>query len=267
MSSVRLRPATVVDHELYRHFFAELGTPDAPLDSARWQAECVSTSAFLMEEAREVGYAAWEQAGLNAHVRHVAIELTARGRGLGHRLMLELGARLRAGGAQAWRLNVYPTNAAAIGLYEKVGLSVVYATTVLRLDWEHVSRLACETSRSSEANPSFDSVLEKKFGLMEDQLGRARLRQGIRVVAATTPEGEPVGIAIFDPSLPGAFPFRCKSPGHARGLIEGLRERYHGDKASVQLVIEDSPAVAHTLQAAGAQRVRELFHMRGPIPR
>ncbi len=267
MSAAGLRPASLDDHALYVRFFAELGTPEGPLESSRWQTECVSSSAFLVEAGREVGYAAWELAGENAHVRHVVIEPAARGRGLGRQLMIDLGGLLRSKGAQAWRLNVFSTNATAIGLYEGLGLRAIYSSAVLRLDWNFVARLPCAASRAGDANPAFDAVNEVKFGLLQGQLARTRSKQGVMIVAATAADGLQVGLAAFDPSIPGAFPFRCKPPEHARTLLDGLRERYHGDKPFVQLVIEDSEVITRALELAGAQRLHDIVHMRGSIPR
>ncbi len=266
MANLRLRPATGADHGLYLRFFAELCTQDPPLEPARWGHESARSTVFLMEADREVGYAAFELAADNAHVRHVVIDSAQRRRGLGRRLMLELAALLRRSGARAWRLNVFNTNHVAIDLYSSLGLNAIYSTAVLRLAWEDVSRLPQVPSTSIEAPRELDGANETEFGLMQGQLARARDKQGVRIVTALAANGKCVGIAVFDPSFPGSSPFRCKSPEYARTLIEALRVCYDGPKAYLQLVIEDAALVARVLESSGAVRTHDIIHMRGPIP-
>lgn len=266
MSNLRLRPATGADHGLYLRFFAELGTQDPPLGPARWEQESVPVTVFLMDGDREVGYAAFELSADNAHVRHVVIDPTQRRRGLGRRLMLELAALLRRSGARAWRLNVFNNNHVAIDLYSSLGMNAIYSTAVLRLAWEDVCRLPHEPSTSIEAPRELDGANETEFGLMQGQLARAREKLGVRIVAALAANGKCVGIAVFDPSFPGSFPLRCKSPEYARTLIEALRARYDGPASYLQLVIEDAALVARVLESSGAVRTHDIVHMRGQIP-
>ena len=180
--------------------------------------------------------------------------------------MLELAALLRRSGARAWRLNVFNNNHVAIDLYSSLGLNAIYSTAVLRLAWEDVSRLPQVPSTSIEAPRKLDGANETEFGLMQGQLARARDKQGVRIVTALAANGKCVGIAVFDPSFPGSFPFRCKSPEYARTLIEALRACYDGPKAYLQLVIEDAALVARVLESSGAVRLHDILHMRGPIP-
>jgi GNAT superfamily N-acetyltransferase len=266
MSAASLRPATPEDHGLYTQFFAELGTPEGPLDPVRWQAEYAASSAFLVETGRDVGYAAWELLDRDVHVKHVVIAPLARRRGLGRTLMLELARKLRALGAQAWRLNVFSTNAAAIALYESLGLRTVHGTAALRIDWDRATQLRSSTARARDASADDDSLNEAKFGLHPGRLARARIKAGVSIVAATSPDGVCVGIAAFDPRIPGAFPFRTESAQHARSLLECLRERYRGESTFVQLVIEDDASLVRELETAGAQRLHDILHMAGPIP-
>ncbi len=266
MSNLRLRPATGADHGLYLRYFAELGTQDPPLEPARWELESAPSTFFLMEEDREVGYAAFELAADIAHVRHVVVDTAQRRRGLGRRLMLELAGHLRSLGARAWRLNVFNNNHVAIDLYTSLGFSAIYSTAVLRLAWEDLGRLPHLPSTGFDAPRELDGANETEFALMHGQLARAREKQGVRIVTALAANGKCVGIAVFDPSFPGSFPFRCKSPEYARTLIEALRARYEGPKEYLQLVIEDAAIVASVLESGGALRMHDILHMRGQIP-
>ena len=49
-------------------------------------------------------------------------------------------------------------------------------------------------------------------------------------------------------------------------MIEWLRERYDGASSFVQIVIEDAAPVVRAMETAGAQRIRDIVHMRGVIP-
>jgi len=266
MSKPSLRPATGADHGLYARFFAELGVDDPVLEPARWERESAPSTAFLVHEGRDAGYAHWELCGECVYLRHVVVDPTLRGRGLGRELMLRLAALLRAQGAREWRLNVMASNEVAIALYRSLDLRAIHTTVVLRLDWSEVARLPHLSSNSIEADPRFDAANEADFGLMQGQLARARERQGVRIFAAMNGDAKCMGLAAFDPRFPGAFPFRCKSPEYARGLIDAMRERYDGAKPWVQLVVEDNVSLVLALEVAGAARVHDIVHMRGPIP-
>jgi GNAT superfamily N-acetyltransferase len=267
MSSARLRIAGPDDHGLYAHFFAQLGTPDPPLDRERWQRESAAASGFLELDGQALGYAHWEAAGELAHVRHVAVDESKRRQGLGTRLMHALAEFLRERGVSHWRLNVFADNLAAIRLYESLGLRTKFTTEVLRLDWEHIPRLQCADSSASEIKPRDDAELEQRFGLLDGQLARARQRAGVRLFAARSSDGVVVGLASFDANFPGAYPFRCAKPVHARTLLSAMHESYDADRAQVQIVIEDDALTAAHIASAGAERLRDIVHMRGDLPR
>ncbi len=74
-----------------------------------------------VEGERIVGYAGLDHAGEVADVMTVAVLPSARGRGLGRRLLAELAERARARGAAYLLLEVRSDNTAARRLYESVG--------------------------------------------------------------------------------------------------------------------------------------------------
>lgn len=266
MPAARLRLARPEDHGLHARFFVQLGTPDPPLERERWRRELAPSTAFLEEGGLAIAYACWEAAGELVHVRHVVVDAPFRGRGHGLQLMRELAQLFRSGGARSWRLNVFAQNAPAIALYEKLGMRTVHTTAVLRLDWEHIPRLAQSDTRALELSPGIDAAAESRFGLLEGQLARARARAGVRLFAAFSEENALVGLAVFDPHYPGCFPFCCAQPLHARTLLSAMHEIYEGLAPQVQVVVEDDADTVAHLERAGALRLKDIVHMRGALP-
>ena len=63
----------------------------------------------------------WRRSRTEGHVITLDVTASARRRGLGRRLMVELEARFRAKGIWRVRLETVATNAIALGLYERLG--------------------------------------------------------------------------------------------------------------------------------------------------
>lgn len=78
-----------------------------------------------VEGAEVLGYAGLDHGSDVADVMTIAVAPSARGRGLGRRLLDELETRARAGRAASVMLEVRADNAAAIGLYDRAGYTVV----------------------------------------------------------------------------------------------------------------------------------------------
>ncbi|SNC71281.1 ribosomal-protein-alanine N-acetyltransferase [Kytococcus aerolatus] len=68
-----------------------------------------------------LGYAGLDHGGSTADVMTITVAPEARGQGLGRRLLQELVAAARAGGAEALLLEVRADNAPALALYDRVG--------------------------------------------------------------------------------------------------------------------------------------------------
>ncbi len=80
----------------------------------------------LAEDAAGIaGYAGLDHAGDTADVMTIAVLPDRRGGGLGRRLLEELVARARAGGALRLLLEVRADNTAARGLYAQRGFTLV----------------------------------------------------------------------------------------------------------------------------------------------
>jgi GNAT superfamily N-acetyltransferase len=283
MGPTFLRAATPADYGLYVRFQAELGVEDPPLPSERWEKESVPGTAFLVAEGVDAAYAFWDWAPTGnpgagpaeeIYVRHLVVEAHLRGRGLGRCLMVSLARRFREQGALRWRLNVLRTNRSAVLLYESMGLRPHYSTAVMRLPWALAGVLpmpAASRVRADESPDTDDADLERRFGLLSGQISRARGRAGVRVIVTREtddPKGAgPLGLAVFDPSFPGTFPFRCESPAHLGPLVKCLAQLYSGESPYVQLVVEDAPSIADALASAGAARIHDIVHMRGELPR
>lgn len=72
-----------------------------------------------------LGYAGLDHGGEVADVMTIAVLPAAQGRGLGPRLLRELEARARARGAAYVMLEVRADNAAAIGMYQRGGFTLL----------------------------------------------------------------------------------------------------------------------------------------------
>ena len=79
-------------------------------------------------------------------------------------------------------------------------------------------------------------------------------------------DGRIVGATIFDPSFPGAYPFRAARPELALVLLRAIRPSARPGDAFVRVVCEGQADVANALLAAGATQKMDSLHMRGALP-
>lgn len=249
-------------------FFTELGVPDPIPERERWTENGLPTTGFLEHGDALVGYAYFEPQPPLGYVRHVVVAPEARGRGVGATLMAALKRELSARGCTRWCLNVKASNISARRLYQSVGMSDRYHSSALRLAWARVSGLPAEASIVARVSPvSEDANVELRFGLPRGALELRRRRPEILVCVATN-AAEPQhhgGLAVFDPTFPGAYPFRADSPPTARALLDLLASLRHPDLPEVQLVIEDDAPLAAALVQAGALHLFDVVHMEGAI--
>lgn len=92
-----------------------------------WE-EAVNDKAYyllILDEDKVIGYAGTWVLFDEAQITNVAIVPSYRGKGVGFILMRELMQIVKTLGANAMTLEVRPSNAAAIGLYEKLGFKSV----------------------------------------------------------------------------------------------------------------------------------------------
>lgn len=268
MGPLRFRPAAPDDYAAFVRFFAELGVPDPIPERERWTENMLPTTGFLEQGRALVGYAYWQPQPPLGYVRHVVVAPEARGRGVGATLMAALKRELAQKACTRWCLNVKASNISARRLYQNVGMTDRYHSSALRLAWARVSELPAAASMVARVSPvSEDADLERHFGLPRGTL-EVRRRQPEILVGVATNTAEPKqqgGLAVFDPTFPGAYPFRADSPEAARALLELLASWRDPDKPEVQLVIEDDAPLSAALVQAGALRLFDVVHMEGAL--
>lgn len=264
-----VRPARPSDHGEFTRFFRELGHDDPVPELENWAVLMMPHTIFLEASGAKVGYAFVEVFGERAYVRHVVVDPSCRGRGVGRALMAAIAARLRERGSVLWELNVKRDNQAAIGLYQAFGLREQYSTFVVQLDWADVARLPgpAISPRAFDVEAAADAEVERTFGLPSGQVSRLRSVEGHVLVRLAGDGGRTCGFARFDPDFPGAFPFRVASAPLARTLLETLRPHTRPEHSWIQLVIEDDAETARIVRASGARLRFEILHMHGSIPR
>jgi GNAT superfamily N-acetyltransferase len=263
------RAASPADYETYVRLGAQLGVDDPVPSRERWEADAMAQTLFLDGEGGTFAYALARPLGDEAYVFNIVVDAPYRGRGAGRALMDVLATRLREAGCRRWRLNVKTDNAAAIKLYERCGLSVAYRSTAISLRWDCVAALPREempvTARL--VDPTEDTVLEDAHGIAPGRLADLRLHRRVilRLVDPKNPDDPRVGVAAFDPTFPGAFPFQVVRPSLAPALLDALRALARPSDTFIRLVIEHDDQLDQAMRAAGAEVMVELFHMEGDI--
>lgn len=273
MDAPRLRPAGPDDHPTFARLFPELGTDDAVPDRPRFEEQLMVDTTIVELGGRPVGYAYAQTLETTGYVRHLVVDRAARRRGVGRRVLAELAGRFRAAGCERWCLNVKPDNAAAIALYESCGMRRLHATQVVRLAWGDEERLPARPCVAVVLDPGDEPAFEDRFstprGLLAARREAGQLALGARV------DGEPAGLASFDPRFPGSFPFRAIDGGVARALIDACRERrapivdaeHRWRERGHQVVVEDDGALAAQLIGLGGHLVLETLHYAGDLDR
>jgi ribosomal protein S18 acetylase RimI-like enzyme len=260
------RDATPADHGAFVRFFAELGLPHDPVPNApEWAAMC-KDAFFLERGSAPVAYACVHVLDATAHVFHVVVDPAHRGAGVGRALMDEIARRLRARGIGRWYLNVKPDNHPAIRLYERLGLKATHRRDALRFHWSQLDRLPASSIavRPIDAAGADDAVIERAFNLAGGHVALLRA-SGRRILFVGLDKDAMAGFASFDPTFPGAYPFRAFGPEVLRPLLEAMRLHKRPADESVRLVVED-PSVIRALLEAGAETVMEALHMEGDVP-
>ena len=176
-----------------------------------------------------------------------------------------IAASARAMGVKRWSLNVKIDNEPALCLYERCGLARVFRSASLALPWDRVAALPRDTSAATAqlVDPAEDAVFETAFEVMPGRLADFRT-QG-RTLIALVEADAPAGLAAFNPSFPGAFPFAVTRPELAARLLEAMRPHARPGDAFVRIGVEHDMPLIDTLCAAGAEVKLDLFHMEGDI--
>jgi hypothetical protein len=138
-----------------------------------------------------------------------------------------------------------------------------HSSCAFRIAWDRVPTLPSSDAVGVEAVASDDSAIESAFGLPEGQLADLRGKAS-RVLLWLSRGGLPVGFAAFDPSFPGAFPFRV-AIADARALLESMQRHARPEIPYVQVVVENEPPLAQALLDAGAEVRMAFEHYRGSL--
>lgn len=263
---IEIRAATPEDYPAFASLFDELGIDDPTPARGRFEAALRPRMFVAVEGARVVGYALHELLEGVGYVRNLVTAPDHRRRGIGRELMEHLRRLFDDHGASTWCLNVEPSNEGAIALYRRCGLDVAYDARSLRFPMD-VARPRESPGPALEIgaiDPEQDAELERRFGLIPGQLASAREQAG-RELLVFASAGQPVGLAVFDPSFPGAFPFRLEQPELALAIIAYFRRRAPSRARWVQVVVEDDEPLTAYLLEHGATMALHFVHMRGPL--
>jgi len=233
-----------------------LGVDEAVATPTEW--ERMHRDCLIVEEAGAVaGYGYYRALPPEVgHVVHVVTDPAFRRRGVGRLLLTEMRQRLAAAGCRDWLLNVKPSNAGAIALYESFGMTPRHRSVQVQLNWDDVARLPAAELPAVEVE---DAAVESEFGLVKGLLANLRTRGYLLVALGKGP----LAFAAFDPQLPGAHPFRVREVAYARPLLEALRP--HGRHEYIRILAENRPELAELLLCAGATVTLEVMQMRGAI--
>jgi len=264
-----VRRATASDYGAYTVLVRELGIDDPTPSAERFAAELAPRTLIYERSGAAIGYVNYDRVGASGYVRNLVVAPDARGCGVGGALMVAAAGELRAQGvADDWHLNVKADNAAALRLYERLGLRIQHRSSALRFRWADIERLPVEAAPVS-VYPVFDGDdddIERALGILGGRLQMARSRAGRVTLVLRDAQLAPVGVACFDPAFPGAFPFSVARPTLAAPLLRAMTPHARASDRELQVVVEDDGALTDTLIAAGAVVRMRLLHLTGPLP-
>lgn len=265
MTAVVIRAAQADDHAAYVRLFAELGVDDPPAAAERFVSEQIPRMVVADRGGGEVvGYGLYEVLSTSGYIRNIATAPEVRRTGVGRALMAAMRARFVAADATTWRLNVKADNAAAIALYEAFGLRIEYRSTLLRLASDAPALAVPAGLTLCEVRPDDDAIAEPRFKLLAGQLASARAKSG-RMLLGLRRDGELVGLGVFMPAVPGAFPFRTVEPKLGPPFLQLLRPLAAAGKPWIQVTTEGDDALASAISSSGARVSMQLLHLSSPL--
>lgn len=256
-----IREATTADYESYAKLFRELGFDDPTPSYQRFASELARGMLVADRGGNVAGYIDYYALNTAGHVRNVVVAPDARNTGIGAELMTAAADRLRTRGISELHLNVKHDNAAAIRLYEKLGMQIEHRSSAFRIPWPTVEALPREPATASDVSPEDDDDLERALGLLSGRVAMRR-RAGSKLLQLRDASCAAVGFAALDPSL-GASPFRVARPALIGTLLDAIRP--HVETPQIQIVVEDCLECAAVLARVGAELRVELLHYRGSL--
>jgi GNAT superfamily N-acetyltransferase len=262
MRSVTIRAATGGDYASFARLFPFLGVDDPIPPAERW-AKMLPDAFVADRDGVVIGYLTGQVLPHGGYVRNVVVDPASQGKGVGRALMLRFAEHVRAAGLREWELNVKPENVPAVALYTSLGMRRTHPSVSLRFDWTLVDALPDAPCTIEALGAEDDERVESALGVTPGVIARSR-EAGGKVILAAWRDGSPVGVAVFDPAFPGAFPFRVADPDVAGPLCRALRP--HALQPVMQLTIEDDAVTRERFTSRGALVRMEIDHYRGPLP-
>jgi ribosomal-protein-alanine N-acetyltransferase len=256
-----IRGARPQDYASFATLFREPGDTTPSLE--QWSSELAKTTLISERGGRIEGYVTFIALSEAGHVRNLVVAPDARRIGVGRELMYAAAEALRARGIGEWHLNVKVDNAAAIRLYEGLGMEVEHRSTVLRVPLAGITELPRDAATALSVDPAEDDDLERALGLLAGRIAMMRIKSGRVLVQLRDRTCAAVGFAAFDPSLPGAMPFRVAHSTLAGTLLAALAR--HTSESNIQVVIDDDARTTELLLEIGAETRLELLHYRGTL--
>jgi ribosomal protein S18 acetylase RimI-like enzyme len=257
--TVEIRPARDADYADFERLFGELAIPD-PLPSAeRFTAAIVPVMSVATIDDRVIGFVTWRRYAELAHVMQLAVDRHVRGQRIGQRLLEHARDAARTAGCTRWYLNVKRDNTSAIRLYERCGLAFELESTVVKLDWARISRVAGVAEQLSTAEE--DAEIAARFDVPLARLQMFRARPTFRMITLRDDAGALVGFAPFDPTFPGTPMLHTAHVDLAPMLVEAIR--HHADPRFdfVRLCVEGNRALTNALIALGGEVVFEILRL------
>jgi ribosomal protein S18 acetylase RimI-like enzyme len=259
-----VRRASPDDYLAFSGLFPDLEVDDPVPGPEIWASAFVPSTWVAARGEEVLGYCYVQEYADTGYVRNVVVAPKARRRGVGRALMNATAEQLRLHGKRSWRLNVKPDNRAALALYARVGMQTQYSAKALRLPWAACESIPIGSAVVREPSPDRDADLEGLFTLPRGQLASAR-SLGRRLFEAVSSAGErSIGLAVFDPRIPGAFPFRVMEIDAVTPLLTAMRPHVQ-QHDHVNLVAEDDEWLAALLVSAGASVREEILHLQGTL--
>ena len=261
---MEVRTATPGDYATFSRLFPELGVPDPVPGEAKFVRDMMATTLVAERDGVAVGVAFLQILKTTGYLRMIITDPAARRSGVGRALMDDVRARFRAAGCTEWRLNTLLTNAAAIALYESYGFRRSYLSKNVLFPWSLLDGRPPEVDMVRTIEPGDDGRVERATNILPGLLADARTKRD-RALYMVEDEAGIQAAAVFDPSFPGAFPFRATRPAAAFALLLALRPHARPRDESLSVVVEDQPAIADALIARGGTLRLETMHMRAPL--
>lgn len=262
--TLQVRDATPDDHATFARFFFSFEMPD-PLPDLEWWTRFCKDAFFVEEQGKPVGYGLGWRLADSGYVMHVAVDASARNRGVGRVVMRTLAERLKAAGCTKWYLSVKRDNAPAIALYQRVGMRIEHPVSVVEVPWSAVAQLPSSSYVVEPFDAADDAAMEDTFGITRGRISHSRTLPA-RVLLRARDGERVVGVVSFDPPFPGAPLFRANDESVARALLDGMRPHAKPEFDHVRVVTEGDEPLAARLEAMGGKQLMSLYRMAGQIP-